>query len=857
MKTKKKTKGYFAGGIALAAQMATDAAGNYVQAANYQFDPNKDPYKIDPVSALKAGPLTLIPELIKWQKDKEQRNSHIAYASPGNYAKGGPILEVTDFQDPRYRKYKEDLKSYQSKRAHNKKLIKQKESEVVWTEADIQRRIRNIEGETPEKIRADLLAEDKRNQGYVRDMYQEIINGKETTRFRPGQKGTLVPAGEGDEWDEKTNRYKGISKEVGVYKLGAEPTPVKLRYDTSSLPMSSNSLPKRSLPNLQIAHNLEVNGQLLPMTKKAYENTIESGTIEKEYTRPSRLAPNTKVLQYATGGQMEDVPLANNSFQVKGAPNQRDGNHYPQMNANLDHNEVVKGNFVFSNRLKNPTTGKPFAVEAKTLETATGKAQRILKANPNDPFANNTINLSNSRIENLAKLQEAHATSMGLRDNKTKNLAVGGYADGPGDPVWPGVGGTDISRLFKPGPQPKANQPYMHLKGDYYYDPYTQSYMWRNPITGSYKKETGEPGFSSGKGFRPYFKREGDIITPLATTTQDTEVNPISISKHLSQFPGDSNTELTLPWNVPEDSAPIPQDIPTTVRPRTGGTGKAQSKPTTKPAATRSPLDFQLEADRALLEEMQAAGKGNLPIYRGEYDEGIADPNAPVTSPVTSTASPRAMPDINSALKFGQGNAGDTGIAGGNYKVPFTAGDALQLGAIGSRFAQLIGGADKDKANYDTTKITKENYDPANALYQANRTFQNASNTIDAPSINTRRSIQNSLYAQRLGQENNILSEYDQRNQGANTQYEGRIADQRRYNNQQTVLTNDLNQRNKDAYRNAVTSAFDTLGNYGKGLNTKKQGGDIMNILKVSYPDVYARIIGGLMEDGTKKAKTT
>jgi hypothetical protein len=101
----------------------------------------------------------------------------------------------------------------------------------------------------------------------------------------------------------------------------------------------------------------------------------------------------------------------------------------------------------------------------------------------------------------------------------------------------------------------------------------------------------------------------------------------------------------------------------------------------------------------------------------------------------------------------------------------------------------------------------------------------------------------NNLYANKLNQDSDILSKYNQMNQSARTQQETRQSDQRRYNIGQTVGTNDINARNRAAYKEAIDTAFNSLGNFGKGLNEKKTAYDSLAVLQKMYPDVYARIM--------------
>jgi hypothetical protein len=603
---------------------------------------------------------------------------------------------------------------------------------------------------------------------------------------------------------------------------------------------------------------------------------------------------------YSKGGVM-DEQLSSLAFEVEADPNKVDSKHYPHLNANLDHGEVVMNNkFVFSNRLKNPSTGETFAEEAEKLQKSVGKAEKILKTNPQDAFANNTINLSNRRTQKIADVQETLATLMGHRQDKAKGMALGGYA-GPGDPPdYPFL--VNLSKV-----RPNSFE-------RMYYDVKRDSYLYKEAITGNFReynkgiaeallgqedlaaiKELGKRKLESLKtpnASIPYalaqtdaFPSRGSATTfpesapykPRTFTAEDKQRtgrvypnDPVKpLEKTYTEHPiykltttdrtpsmrtqvAPATTDPLNPFGVNDPTQPAP--VPGVPRAGGKGTGKKPVSTSKLPQATTSPLDYQSEYDRALYEEMQAAANRNLPQYRGG-DEEVLDPEG-MFNEVKSTAPARPMPDIASALNFGKTTAGTAELEDKIYN-KFTIGDALQGIEVASKFGQLIGGADVETPNFDTTRITKETYDPRNAMYQTNRTLQNALNTMEAPSVNMRRNMANSLYAQRLGQDNNIMSEYNRMNQGANTQYEQRISGQRQYNIGQTNYTEDLNQRNRDTFRNTVQNAFTSLGNFGEQLNAKQQGTDTLKILAKTYPQVYKRMMEEWLKEEQAKTKTT
>lgn len=552
--------------------------------------------------------------------------------------------------------------------------------------------------------------------------------------------------------------------------------------------------------------------------------------------------------EHATGGYLDDQQLSNSSFQVKGNPNVTDGNSYPELNANLDHNEVVKdNNFVFSNKLKMPN-GKSFAEAARKLEISTGKSEKVLRSNPDDMFARATIAHNENRSNILAREQEALATAKGLRE-PTRNFAVGGSLDGPGDRILLGRSPNNSGE-------------------EVFFDKATKQFLTRDNY-GNFKATNDANIISMYRNNRevvPYLvggaeqlaieKRAGffpqdqaDLAEQYAkvgkttagnnsmlTTTSDTPnmrvatVPPTTDPAQLGAFP--------YPTTTPP-SAPFPT-IPTG---KSGGKKLPTSNIPSKPTA---PFNTNAaEYDRAMYEEMLAAGNA-----------GDIRPSDKPPAYVGSIAPKRGLPDMSSALNYGKPSADGTvdgTVDGTGYNglgQDFTLGDGLQLLEVGSKFAQNIGGPEIDSPYYDNTTITKENYDPSNALYQSQRNTQLAKNSLQNSSINQNRSFLNNLQVNKLNQDSDILAKYNQMNQSAQTQYEARTSDQRRYNVGQTVYTNDINARNRGAYKNAVDTAFTSLGNYGEALNSKQQGYDALNILRTSYPEVYARVMA---EKQTKK----
>lgn len=182
----------------------------------------------------------------------------------------------------------------------------------------------------------------------------------------------------------------------------------------------------------------------------------------------------------------------------------------------------------------------------------------------------------------------------------------------------------------------------------------------------------------------------------------------------------------------------------------------------------------------------------------------------------------------------------------GNNTNGFTTGDYLQMGSALASFAPLLEGAKRETPYMDNTQITKNGYDVRPQLYQSNRSYRNAVNSIDTQSPNTRRALQNALLSQKLNNDNQVIEQYQNMNNQANTEYENRLSNQRRYNIGQQTYTDDLNTRNQAAWNTSLDNAFRSVANFGSALNQRQEGKDVMALYKETYSDVYDRIMNAL-----------
>lgn len=136
----------------------------------------------------------------------------------------------------------------------------------------------------------------------------------------------------------------------------------------------------------------------------------------------NKVAPFKK-WQYAEFDKGGDIPLNSDAFQVKGNPQTTDANEYNMGGTPvaLDHNEVVKGNFVFSDSITNPLTGNKFSVDAKPIQKSIGKAEKKINLY-GDLLSRNTAKHQEALSNDLQKVHEYVATAQGHRnpDGSTK-----------------------------------------------------------------------------------------------------------------------------------------------------------------------------------------------------------------------------------------------------------------------------------------------------------------------------------------------------------------------------------------------------------------------------------------------------
>jgi hypothetical protein len=589
----------------------------------------------------------------------------------------------------------------------------------------------------------------------------------------------------------------------------------------------------------------------------------------------SNKAKNTVVYgspgQYASGG---DMSLNNQSFKVNAPANQTDVKYYPSMDVKLDNNEVVdmSRKIVYSDDIKNPTTGNSFATDAAKLEYKKGLSQKKVEQYK-DPFAFNTIEALDRMGRDLYSKQEVVATAMGKRDNQgatVQKAAMGGPIDPiarestfvqplpmqsfnapvPIDPMFKNRPEGYLDEMIKMNRQ--QAEAYFRDKPPITGTPRTtfnSRYRERqyggpiDPITGYPTSETWQ---NYTEGFMPnYPDRRGRMqYTPNATNAypnmRTATSPPIYGQDNITP-----NQFLNLRGNPTTPTATSPRPVG-----RNSISNSVQSSPT-GPVNSDPGLIGRFGNTQA---DTTATGPEG-PISRFGQSAPKPFPNFPQLETLmpmagsVKSSNPRigdTAADVNPLTGTNSATTTDTSTRSNM----FTTGDYIQMAASAASFAPLLQGPQRETPYLDQTQITKQRYDVAPQLYKSDRSYRNAVNSIDTQSPNMRRAIQNSLYSQKINQDSQVLEQYQGMNNQAQSQYEANLSNQRRFNIGQTVQTNDLNRRNEGAYNTSLDNAFRTVSNFGKGMNEKQQGQDVMNLFRTQYSDVYDRIIKALTERG-------
>lgn len=594
----------------------------------------------------------------------------------------------------------------------------------------------------------------------------------------------------------------------------------------------------------RVLRNLYSQSVAIPTLRTNYDNdkNFQYQPISQNYMEssgPTKSKSKDRFRERANGGMID---VNSSSMEVNGNPNQVDSVYYPEKNVYLDDQEIVKNNFVYSNRITNPLSGNSFAKDSKKIESSTAKAEKRLK-NSSDPISENTIKRNEASAERLAQIQEIVAEKMGKRDPQVMGYANGG----PFDPLP----GQQYMEIYS-GPNGVKQ----------YYDPYNNRQVFRKPETGTYFAARDNYALPAKDLIAQHLKAYPG--TTQAQVPQQSTTPVVSNSQVMSGYDpmtGNKGFQFPITPQLPRDSsAPGPLDfIPGDFDPTPNPVNSVKPSPVESvkrspvrgvkplPAKTWKPVpDSEFDPNMYKRDPMTYL---DYPMETIPYmkEQGVpykSDGLNPVESMYPNQV-PKLGSDPRNTIPTSIDPSNPTAPVSG-YRDGFTTGDYMQIAAALSR-AGNFQKAEMETPNLDLTNITKNAYDVNPVLGQNNRNYQNALNNTTASSPNLRRAIANQLYGQKLNQDSNSLEQYQQMNNQAATQYEDRLSNQRRFNAQQTGYTQDINARNRGAGMNARQAAFDQLGTVGIMLNKRKESQAYINALKVRYPDISDSVLKDIL----------
>jgi len=647
------------------------------------------------------------------------------------------------------------------------------------------------------------------------------------------------------------------NKFANSYALGGPVDPLN-PFPQDSIPSRFPIQTKNGVPDLtgwtdeQMA-TYQIN--LLAQKNKLYKDAagIVSNKTKSKLERYPR--------EHASGG---DIKLSSNAFLVKGNPNTTDGNSYSGGSIKLDDGEVIVNNFAISNDLTNPLTGNKFAKDALPIQKAIGKAEKRLVTS-RDPIDANTIKRNNESMDAIKYIQELVATSKGLRnsDGSTKQFATGGgilstltdffskQQAMATTPFYVGTGtqfataqglspdfykernvglgmqangnqGFATGGTIPEGVDPLAFQKWLNsqpgatkIAEDGKWGPQTERAF--KAVGQQFLSSTGQNMIPDQMGSRSAINFQNNKVSSIETNRDPVTGMVTSVVPKVNQF---------IAPATPEDLAQQQEQYIATYP------GMQELNDITNPGSITN-SDGSIQRDPNAGREVRSRGEGW--INYGPVDPAIAqrdmDQRANDIGFRQQEQSYGALPTNNPmGSEIGAKSPQDS-----PYRVPFTTGDALQAFEVGAKVFNAFQPVEKEPTRLNTTPITKESYDPSNQLYQSQRTYQNAINSIGG-SPNIRRAVGNQLYASKLAGDANTITQYGQMNNQARTNYETRLAQRRQGNIASQAYSADVNSRNRGARFGLQDNAFTSLGNFGQVLNQKRQAGDAINIYQTLFP---------------------
>lgn len=166
-------------------------------------------------------------------------------------------------------------------------------------------------------------------------------------------------------------------------------------------------------------------------------------------------------------------------------------------------------------------------------------------------------------------------------------------------------------------------------------------------------------------------------------------------------------------------------------------------------------------------------------------------------------------------------------------------GERLEMMEALSKAGMLLQGYDRQPLYQNQAPITRQQFDPQNALmqqqYAANAARQGIQNSSTGASQMA--NLQN-LSANQMRAAGQVQTQYDQMNQQARSQYEQRLAQRQQENIGYKYATDQIRQQDESAYWNQFRDVMTGIGNMGREKVAVEENEKAVKLLISSYPDL-------------------
>lgn len=559
------------------------------------------------------------------------------------------ILQITEASLPESRKQKENaIKTLKEVGGKDKRVegIIQFYDEIIKKDEKV---IKDILATPTEKRKQRKYDFSKTGRIGVKSDREELdaaspgIMGQYTMDRGKDERGEYISYY--DKWDLKGS--VGVGKPLEIYD--------RIYFDPSTGKVKEKNMNKKNFGGfLQSVSPLlgliPGAGQVLsPLANIAGGLMNQQGQQQNMQNPMMPMQQNTNPYGYANGGQLQGI--GPNTLQVEGNnPQQTDG--VELQNAYVDHGETISNvqgqQYVFSDTLFNPLTGKTFAEDDKKLAKSDKKATE-----KGDVESRNTIKINQITRQNYMKLNEAvriQKETNGQSDysnynhNSKSKSSDKLYEKQYGGKISMQGGGRYLTGYSSPWDNfdLPGFQKYAGLKEDNIYGPKThealtgdlgrqyalgQGYLWDNTNKGYLNAS----GISPGNAGIPTV----DMLTSLTNNkfkNYDLAGNLKQINSDLAAIPGATATDNTLvnrdtPFNLGNPAASVVNNqggIDTGGMGRGGQSTNTQANPFNIGTALQLAETLGKGATLLRKPEKQKLYQNNAPIGLRQYDPSSA-----------------------------------------------------------------------------------------------------------------------------------------------------------------------------------------------------------------------------------------